>query len=298
MVWGFSFFGTLWPETAGKGYFVFFLTMSGSLSFIQEWFSQAISRPLTFEAGIAQVHASPELHREAGTRIRSANGVNGFDRLAIYNRQYWFRLIACMQETYPCALHVLGLKNFNEWIMKFLERHPSDTPYLAELDLKFAGFMEKNFPGESRGTVVEAIHYDRAHDRAFTAPESGPLVGNHPGSRFQISPHATPLWLHGDFTSYRNLCHDDEALTENIPLPPRENGVMIFRKGNRVYEKEIPRAAYLVLDSLRTPKTLAEAFTALDPDLTPETASVLEKNLTHWFKEWVEWGWVSSPDTL
>ena len=141
MCLGFSLFDTPLPESAGKVYFVSLLTMSESLSFIQEWFSQAISKSLTLEAGTAQVLAATELHREAEARIRSANGVNGFDRLAIYNRQYWFRLIACMQETYPCALHVLGLKNFNEWVMRFLEKHPSDSPYLAELDAKFGDFM-------------------------------------------------------------------------------------------------------------------------------------------------------------
>ena len=40
--------------------------------------------------------------------IKPNDRLSSFERLEIYNRQYWFRLLDCLYEDYPGLLSVLG----------------------------------------------------------------------------------------------------------------------------------------------------------------------------------------------
>src|SRR6476661_327150 len=49
----------------------------------------------------------------AATFIKPNDRLTAFERIEIYNRQYWFRLIDCMYEDYPGLLAILGQDKFN-----------------------------------------------------------------------------------------------------------------------------------------------------------------------------------------
>src|SRR5690606_30140585 len=120
------------------------------------------------------------LTRAANARLKSVNGLDGRARLEVYNRQYWFRLVAIMQEEYPCAVHLLGLDAFNAWVVRYLMAYPPASPYLADLDAGFPAFVGRRVrashgvtaPAALRGApwrtaVREALAYDKALSRAL-----------------------------------------------------------------------------------------------------------------------------------
>jgi hypothetical protein len=190
----------------------------------------------------------------------------------------------------------MGLDVFNAWMVRYLDAHPPATPYLADLDRGLLAFLEKAYEGENRAAVLEALAYDFAFSHAMDAPEGAPIRLDAPGGRLALSPHATPLWLSRDFSAYRPLCREDEELTGSFPLAERDYGVLIYRHDHTLYEKEIPRAAYFVLDGLRQPKSLEELFASLEktrPEIMPE----LEENLQGWFQDWVELGWICRAES-
>jgi hypothetical protein len=268
-----------------------------ALSDFQRWFARASSRPLlpgnrTRPRGVD----GPSLRREAEAHLRSRGGMSGLARLEVYNRQYWFRLITVMQEEFPCTLHVIGLDAFNAWVIRYLDAHPPASPYLADMDADFPAFLRRRFRGTDRDKVIEAVLYDKAFSRAFDAPQGG-AAGNADGTRWTLAPHVTPLWQGWDFAAYRALCRADEALTGRFPLRragKSGRGTCLHRHDHTLYEKEISRAEFLLLRALEKPRTLDQVFRAAERDATARDLKMMERNVSGWFRDWTELGWLSA----
>lgn len=269
------------------------------LTAFQRWFGFAAARPLlpgnrTREKGIR----GKSLRREAATRLRSARGMDGFERLAVYNRQYWFRLIGCMQEEFPCTLHVLGLDVFNGWCIRYLAAHPSRSPYLSNLDHGFPAFLAKRYRGRDRAKVLEAAAHDRAFSRAFDGADGAPPGADwNPGDvKIGLAPHVTPLWLHWDFSAYRPLCRADEPLTGRFPLRRIARGVCVYRRGPTVYEMAISRSQYRLLEALARPRTPARLFRAVEREAPPRELREMERRLASWFRDWTALGLITAVE--
>ena len=267
------------------------------LSDFQGWFSQASSRPLlpgnaTRPRGIK----GASLRLEAEARLQSNNGMSGLERLEVYNRQYWFRLITCMQEDFICAVHVMGLDKFNEWVIRFLDAHPAISPYLADLDRKFPIYLEKKYSARNRAAVLEAVVYDKAFASAFEAADGVPPVlalALTSKQKLGLAPHVTVLALTRDFSEYRKLCAEDEALTGRFPLRARRYAVCLYRRDNVLYEKTLSTAEWTVLSALQKPRTLAALFRTLEKELSPRALKAVERGLAEWFRDWTELGIIS-----
>jgi len=278
------------------------------LSDFQRWFGLAASRPLlTGNATEPRGVDGASLAREANARLNTVNGLSGLARLEVYNRQYWFRLITIMQEEYPCALHVIGLDDFNRWVIRFLDATPPDSPYLADMDAGFPAFLRRRYRGANKEQVLEAAAYDKALSRAIDATgaeeSAGRSVPFDPArARWARASHVTPLWLQWDFPAYRALCRADEDLTGRFPLRRRGGragyGLLVHRHEGTLYEKPLGRAEFLLLDALATPRTLDAVFRAARKGATPRDLKVMERKVAGWFQEWVELGWILTPRPL
>lgn len=264
---------------------------------LQAWFGRAIRHPLPRDyRGNPLATGAPELDAEADQLIRGRGGVSGSERVGIYNEQYWFRLVSIMQEEYPCAVHVLGLKAYNDWVIRYLAAHPPASPYLSRLDAEWPDFMAREYrpsrPG--RDPVLQALAYDRAFSRAFDAPDGLPLQPQQPLQPPQamgLAPHASTVRLSFDFPAFRPLCLADESLERAIPLAPGGSPMVIWRgKDLTLWQKPLPEAACKVLEALREPATLPEAFARLEGALSPREEEELVANLTEWFTEWTREG--------
>jgi hypothetical protein len=271
----------------------------------QRWFARAASRPLlpgnaTRPGGVD----GPSLRREADARLRSLGGMSGLERLEVYNRQYWFRLITCMQDEFPCCLHVIGLDAFNSRVIRYLDAVPPTSPYLADMDTDFSGFLRRRFrmakDGKKREQVLEAAAYDKAFSRAFDgAPAPG--VASRAitaATKWTLAAHVTPLWLHWDFAAYRVLCREDEALTGRFPLRRRAHGVCLHRHGDTLYEKPLAHAEFLLLRALEKPRTLDQVFRAAGKGATARDLITMERNVAAWFRDWTELGWIVGNEEL
>lgn len=285
-----------------------------SLEDLQAWFGRAISRPLPREyGGNPLAESDPERVAEGDVLLRGRGGLSGSGRLGLYNQQYWFRLIAIMQEEYACAVHVLGLPAYNAWAIRFLADHPPASPYLSRLDAGWPGYMAREYRGADREAVLQALAYDRAFSRAFDAPDGLPLPGDRgaapvagaasggPGPvpdpaalRLRLAPHASAVRLTFDFPAFRPLCLADASLEEAIPLAPGGTPMVIWRGQDLVlWQKPVSEAACKVLEALGAPAALPEVFARLEGRLTPEEEGELVANLTSWFAEWTREGILS-----
>jgi hypothetical protein len=272
------------------------------LAELQAWFGRAISRPLPDEYPGNPLEVShPGLKGEADALMRAKGGLSGFGRVGIYNQQYWFRLVSIMQADYTCAIHLMGLKAFNDWTVRYLEAHPPASPFLAELDAGFPAFLEAGYRGSARAAVLQAVAYERALSKAFDAPADRTLAESGItapeallSARLRLAAHATPMHVDWDFAEYRGRCLADDSLEQAMD-PPREEAadLVIYRDADlEVMKRPVAAAAMAVLREFRAPATLGEVFARLEGKLGPAGQAGLEAGLSGWFRDWVAGGWL------
>jgi hypothetical protein len=270
-----------------------------ALADLQAWFGAAIATPLPDAyAGNPLLTSAPGLASVADARLRGPGGFGGFARLGVYNEQYWFRLVSVMQADYTCAIHLMGLKEFNAWAVRYLSAHPPGSPFLADLDRGFPAFLAAGYAGSEREAVLQAVAYERALSKAFDAAAGMTLAaaGIPPEEvlprRLSLAPHLSLVHADWDFSEYRLRCAADESLERPMEPPRRAAAdLVIYRDGDlRVRKAPVSRTAWGLLQAF--PGSLGEVLARYEETLDAGGREELEANLGAWFRDWVSQGWL------
>ncbi len=142
------------------------------LADFQRRFGDAITTPLDRSTGA--LAATPAAYDDTLVNM-TTDGPTApkRERLAIYNRQYWFRLFTTFHEAYPLTMRLFGAWDMNAHIMRFLAANPPAHWDLARATEGFDSFLENELAAESdeaKRVLVEAARIDRAWQRVFLAP--------------------------------------------------------------------------------------------------------------------------------
>jgi hypothetical protein len=244
--------------------------------------------------------------------IKPNDRLTSFERIEIYNRQYWFRLIDCMYEDCPGLRVVLGRSRFNTLIKAYLLQHPSRSFTLRNLIGHLPEFIERN-PGlvdPYFDLALDMARFEWAQVVAFDGPARRPLtvdqlLGKDPVKlRVSLQPYLTLLELRyplDDFliqlkkTGLRGEASNamSESATRQRPRRrralrrPRRQSVfvVVHRHDNSLYYKRVDPRAYRILLALAHGFTLQRALTkAYGPDVNAE-------DIKKWFTTWSELGW-------
>src|SRR5277367_5310660 len=105
---------------------------------LQRRMSQDVMRPLTADFAM-QASVEP-----LANYIKPSSLLTSFERLEIYNRQYWFRVIAAVAEDFPALNAVLGEKVFNRLVLAYLRENPSTWFTLRNLGSKLPQWLEQH----------------------------------------------------------------------------------------------------------------------------------------------------------
>ncbi len=95
-----------------------------SLLTLQRTMVKALMQPLTPAENMNRRAPNGEpMARYAARFIKPNDRLTSFERLEIYNRQYWWRLMACMADDFPGLQAVLGNRRFEAlkptwWIVR------------------------------------------------------------------------------------------------------------------------------------------------------------------------------------
>jgi hypothetical protein len=68
----------------------------------------------------------------ASRYIKKNDRLTSFERLEIYNRQYWFRVLASMAEDFPGLRAILGQWRFDDMYRAYLAECPSRFVHAEE----------------------------------------------------------------------------------------------------------------------------------------------------------------------
>lgn len=267
---------------------------------LQTWFATVIRRPLDGD-GIQKIGTTGgAIATEVAPIILPNNDLNATERIEIYNQQYWYRLIAIMQDEFPVLRHVLKIDSFNELAISYLEAYPSESYTLNHLCDRFPQFISEHYTELNKELVEEIAAFEYAYIRAFDAPNETPFSPN------ELTPEAVsnleklPLTLQQsaflfalshDLVAYRDAVWDDDEEEIFPTLVRKENYVCIHRRHNAVVEAPLSAAEFKLLQQFREPCSIKKALEISEGTLNKNDLGQLQ----HWFKRWVDLGFFAMP---
>ena len=112
---------------------------------LQHRMAKAVMQPLTSREQMRCKNSAGQSNAaEADQFIRPNDRLTSFERLEIYNRQYWFRLFSSFEEDFPGLQAVLGRKRFQALMRAYLEARPSTSFSLRNLGSGLVDWLEEN----------------------------------------------------------------------------------------------------------------------------------------------------------
>jgi putative DNA-binding protein len=275
---------------------------------LQRRMAEDVRRPLTSDCemqGTAEDGTSTE--KIAASYISPNARLSSFERLEIYNRQYWFRLVSVVSEDFPTLSAVIGTKRFDALILAYLCENPSTSWTLRDLGAKLPDFLESHpeFGGSRHRLAVDVARLEWSYVEAFDSKQLMPLAAEEaqaigPESKLSLQPHLQLLELaypvdilvlavkkgapQTDIVSSASSQRQSRSRVE-LPSMKRERVYLaVHRFEDSVYYRRIEQEAFLLLCALRAGASVTEAVSkAFEKSRqAPEgQAELLHRSFTH-----------------
>jgi len=295
-----------------------------SLAELQREMAAAVMMPLTPDEDMRTHAPDGRPMTEVAERFIAPNSrLSAFERLEIYNRQYWYRVLNALAEDFPALRMVVGARAFEALSTAYLIEHPSRSFSLRNLGSKLVEWLAAHpqFAGRRQRLAVDVVKIEWAFVEAFDNAERTPLTLDQiatldADSRLGLQPHLRllaldyaadnlVLALHKDerrSTSEAGVKHNEDGSEGDAERPavlPRlrrlPTWVAAHRLDDAVYYRRLEREEFLTLTALREGLTLGEALEAGFRDSRkPETRR--PKLVREWFSHWAELGWICAPE--
>jgi hypothetical protein len=254
-------------------------------------------------------------HKAVAAFIKPNDRLSSFDRLEIYNKQYWFRLLDSLYEDFPGLRTLIGDKRFQALSIAYLTKYPSNSYSLRDLGDRMEKFLvrEPKWTAPHQKLARELVRLEWAHIVAFDGDELPPLEidalldgGNPATLRLAFQPYLTFLACDYPVDEFilavrRREEPQGEAsnavaerVTRNaakkLKLPqPKKIYLAVHRSENSVWYKRLEPEAYAICSALRKGLTLEAVCERVF------RRRKIDENfgatLQMWFAQWASFGW-------
>jgi hypothetical protein len=128
--------------------------------------------------------------------VKPNSRLSSWERLEIYNRSYWSRVLDAFGEDFPGVRALLGARQFERLRRSYLADCPSESFTMRNLGKKLAAWMEQNpsLAGGNQEIALEMAKLEWAHIESFDAAEYERLSPTDiaalaPDSGLRLQPH-------------------------------------------------------------------------------------------------------------
>jgi hypothetical protein len=283
---------------------------------LQRAVARAVMQPLTrSERMQRKAPGGGRMNAYAARYIRPNDRLTSFERLEIYNRQYWFRVLGSLTEDFPGLRAVLGGRRFEAMCKAYLTECPSRFFTLRNLGAQLETWLRQNtsWIRDRRVLALDMVRLEWADIEAFDgeakpALRSEDLREAKPASlQLGIQPYVQLLDLHypvddlllevkhGDDTPDRASNAVQERRKHSrvravAELEPEQIFLAVHRLDFSVYFRRIEPEEFALLNELRSGKTVERAI-----ELAFRKSSVLAADratfVQHSFQTWATLGW-------
>ncbi|MCU1276154.1 MAG: hypothetical protein JWO48_3585 [Bryobacterales bacterium] len=251
--------------------------------------------------------------------IKPNDRLTPVERLEIYSRSYWFRILDSLYDDFPGLRAVLGQQAFHLLSRAYLADCPSRSFTLRDLGSRLAEWLKRNpqYAGDRFGLALDMVRLEWAHIEAFDNAASrviGPedLLELGPEFRASLQPYIRLLALQYPVDDLRiqvNRASDERGFASNASLKqkhrnmtrhlsrskPEQVFLAVHRLNYTVYYRRIVAEEYLLLsalsDGLPIGRAILYAFENSSAS-TDEQRSMLET----WFATWAQLSWLCPPN--
>lgn len=290
-----------------------------TLEQIQRQMAAAVMQPLTPDEGMQPKSTDGRAMTDIAASFIAPNSrLSAFERLEIYNRQYWFRVLVALQEDFPALRMVLGARAFEALSVAYLAAHPSRSFTLRNLGSKLAEWLIANpqVAGRRHRLAIDVVRIEWAFVEAFDSTERDPLTLEQiqtldAGSRLALQPYIQLVALEypaDDLVLGLHKCdkrqaseagvdHDDsdEPPAKLAKLRRRPTWLAAHRIDFSAYYLRLAREEFLTLRAIRQGLPLVDAIATgfTGSRVAPARRAALVQK---WFTSWAELGWICAPE--
>ena len=247
--------------------------------------------------------------------IKPNDRLTSFERLEIYNRVYWFRILSALAEDFPGLRAIVGERRFEKMSVAYLFELPSESFTLRNLGSRLEQWLlhHLEFAPKVERIAMDMVRLEWADIEAFDGAEWPPLKQEDLGKLgedpvFQLQPHLSLLDLaypvdelllsirHNDepdidIASNVVTAHNPRHRAKHLSLPkPEKVYLAVHRQDNSVYFKRLTPDAFALLRALREGKPLSEAIEA-SVNWSKQSVEHISGQLRDWFANWSSLGW-------
>ena len=261
---------------------------------------------------------APDAVRDAAEYIKPNDRLSAGDRLQIYARSYWYRILDVLYDDFPGLRAIVGAKAFHRLARAYLADMPSESYTLRNLGSRLPEWLERHpeHAGKNRRLAHDMVRLEWAHMVAFDGTAEkvlGPedLVELSPRMTFRLQPYITLLDLHypvddlhlkvtdlaeghGE-ASNAVLRQKERRAVQRFSVKAEDIFLAVHRVDEWVYFRRLEAGEFHLLKALAEGKPLSEAIDSVfaESELSIEE---LQKNLEVWFRGWAERGWFCHPE--
>jgi hypothetical protein len=283
---------------------------------LQRLMAGAVMRPLAKGEGMQpRWEDGRPMKKFAAGFIKPNDRLSSFERLEIYNRQYWFRLLDCFYDDYPGLRAVLGDRRFIRLARAYLIQHPSSSFSLRNLGQHLMKFLESQpqWVDPHRQLALDMARLEWAQIEAFDNEAKPPLTMDSlleidpARTRLQLQPHLSLLELNHPVDEFLLQIKRADRLRDEASnameahpsglrrrlkrrVKPAKVFLAVHRHKDTVYYKRLEKDAFCVLSAFRKSATIAEACQQLGA-VEGDPADLGEK-IKSWFRSWASLGWL------
>jgi hypothetical protein len=270
-----------------------------------------VSALLEFQRRVAGAVMSPidaSIAAEANELVKPNERLTSTERLNIYHRQYWYRILDSFSEDFPGLSALLGGRAFDRLSHAYLADCPSQSFTLRNLGSQLENWLVSHpeFAGKNLALALDMIRLEWAHIEAFDNAERkalGPedLLELGPELVIALQPHIGLLELQYPVDELRIKVsrHSEEhgaasnaviqparrhLVRRYAKLKPRQIFLAVHRVEFTVYYRRLEAGEFRLLQAIGQGRPLGEALDA---------ETVLEpQQVQTWFANWAQLGWL------
>ncbi len=294
-----------------------------NLEQLQRAVFDVVRQPLTEDERMREQTLDGRSTKEIAEAIVKPNDrLTSVERLEIYNRVYWFRILSSLADDFPGLRAVVGQEKFDKILHAYLTELPSQSFTLRNLGSRLEAWLRQHpeYTPKQERIALDMVRLEWADIEAFDAAEFPKLteeelrnLGEDP--RFHLQPNLRLLDLNYPVDEFllkvretddpqeetdiaSNVVvmeHTETKPVSDVALPKAKKVYLaVHRQEYIVYFKRLQPEAFALLRALQQGQPLSQAIES-SVDWSGKKLERVMEQLHDWFANWSGLGWFCHP---
>jgi hypothetical protein len=278
---------------------------------LQRRMAADLMRPLTLADNL-----SPK--SKADEYISPNEQLSSRERLEIYSRSYWYRLLDSLYDDFPGLRAIIGDDVFHRLSRAYLAAHPSKSFTMRDLGADLEQWVRRRhqYTAGHHELALDMVRLEWAHIIAFDSPpakllDPEDLLELGPELRMNLQPYLSLVQVRHAVDDLRvriSRQADLHDTASNAPAAPKRRAtrtrtlkrepsplyIAVHRFDDMVYYRRLAPEAFRILTSLHSGDPIGIAIEKGFEGSTL-TADDYQASIGKWFAIWAELGWLCRP---